>query len=70
MIPTCFCCGAPLPMGSIKCKECGYAPDTELARRCPNLRVATCYLTGSFCDYKGPYQQCPTKNRADSECGY
>ena len=68
--PTCFNCGAPLPMGSIKCEKCGYMPDVEFMRRCPNLQIATCSITGKFCDNKGVYQMCPVKNRADSECGY
>ena len=67
---NCFNCGAPLPLGSIKCKECGFPPDIEFMRKCPNLKVATCCLTGKFCDNKGAYQTCPTKNKADSECGY
>lgn len=70
MTYNCFNCGAPLPINSIKCKECGYTPDIEFMRKCPNLKVATCVLTGKFCDNKGAYQTCPTKNKADSECGY
>ena len=70
MVYNCFNCGAPLPINSLKCKECGYMPDIEFMRKCPNLQVATCHLTGKFCDCKGPYQTCPTKNSADSECGY
>ena len=70
MTYNCFSCGAPLPLNSVKCKECGYAPDIEFGRKCPNLKAALCILTGKFCDNKGAYQLCPTKNRADSECGY
>ena len=35
MTYNCFNCGAPLPMNSIKCKECGYTPDIEFMRKCP-----------------------------------
>lgn len=67
---NCFNCGAPLPLNSIKCSKCGYMPDIEFMRTCPNLKMATCHLTGKFCDNKGAYQTCPTKNKADSSCGY
>lgn len=67
---NCFNCGAPLPMGSIKCKECGYMPDVEFMRKCPNLKGAICELQGKMCNFMGQYQTCPTKNKADSECGY
>lgn len=70
MRPTCFNCGAPLPMGSLKCKECGYIPDVEFMRKCPNLKAAVCTWTGNLCTNRGPYQTCPIKNKADSECGY
>lgn len=66
----CFNCGAKLPMNSIKCKECGYAPDVEFARVCPDKRGCNCILTGKRCDYMKTYQTCPTKNRAESEYGY
>lgn len=67
---NCFSCGAPLPLNSIRCKECGYMPDIEFMRVCPNMRMGKCHLTGKFCDNKGAYQTCPTKNKADSDCGY
>lgn len=66
----CFNCGAPLPLGSLKCKECGYMPDVEFMRKCPNLQCATCSILGAMCNYKGTYQSCPVKNKADAECGY
>lgn len=61
----CFNCGAPLPMGSLKCKECGFIPDIEFMRKCPNLQIATCVLTGKPCRFLGIYQTCPTKNEAE-----
>lgn len=67
---NCFNCGATLLINSLKCRECGYTPDIEFMKKCPNLQVATCCLTGKFCDNKGTYQTCPIKNKADSECGY
>ena len=67
---NCFNCGAPLPINSLKCKECGFTPDIDFMKKCPNIKGATCTLTGKFCDNKGAYQTCPTKNKADSECGY
>ena len=67
---NCFNCGAPLPLNSIKCKECGYMPDVEFMKTCPNIKMGRCHLTGKFCDNKGSYQTCPTKNGADSNCGY
>jgi hypothetical protein len=67
---NCFNCGKPLKMGSIKCPHCGYMPDVEFARKCPNLKVATCLITNSLCKQLGEYQTCPVKNKADSECGY
>ena len=70
MIPKCFNCGATLPIGSIQCKECGYMPDVEFMRKCPNLQMAKCRITGKFCDNKGAYQTCPIKSKAESECGY
>lgn len=66
----CFSCGADLPMNSIKCKVCGYAPDLEFARVCPNKNMGKCTLTGELCNYMNQYQTCPIKNKADSECGY
>lgn len=67
---TCFNCGAQLPINSLKCSKCGYMPDTEFMRKCPNLRGAVCNLVGELCNFRGTYQTCPTKNRADRECGY
>jgi hypothetical protein len=66
----CFNCGAPLPINSIKCKECGYAPDIEFMRTCPNRKMGKCHITESFCDFNGTYQTCPVKNKADNSCGY
>ena len=70
MTRICFSCGAELPMNSIKCQECGYRPDEELARVCPNKKMGKCILKGTLCDYVKAYQTCPTKNNADSHCGY
>ena len=70
MVKKCFNCGAPLPLNSIVCKECGYAPDTEFMRICPNRKMAVCHITGKFCEHKGAYQTCPIKSKAESECGY
>lgn len=67
---NCFNCGAPLPLNSLKCEKCGYMPDIEFMRRCPNLKVATCHLTGKFCEHTGSYQTCPVKNKAESEYDY
>ena len=67
---NCFNCGAPLPVNSMKCKECGFSPDMEFIRKCPNLKIANCHLTGKFCDFKGAYQLCPTKNKAESEAEF
>lgn len=66
----CFNCGAPLPMNSIVCKECGYSPDLEFMRTCPNKRIAKCLVTGKMCDFMGTYQTCPVKNKIDAECDY
>ena len=66
----CFNCGAPLPLNSLKCKECGYMPDIEFMRKCPNLKFNTCTVQGAPCNNKGTYQTCPVKNKADAECGY
>lgn len=63
----CFNCGALLPLNSLKCEECGYMPNIEFMRKCPNLQSAICSLTGKFCDNKESYQVCPIKNEADSE---
>jgi hypothetical protein len=67
---NCFNCGAPLPLNSLRCKECGYCPDINFMRRCPNLKMATCHLTGNMCDFREPYQTCPIKNKAESEAEY
>lgn len=67
---NCFNCGAPLPVNSLKCKECGFSPDVEFMRKCPNLKMATCFLTGKLCDFKDTYQLCPTKNKADNGSNY
>ena len=66
---NCFNCGAPLPLNSLKCKECGYMPDVEFMRICPNRKMGKCIITKGLCN-KGAYQTCPVKNKADSECGY
>lgn len=70
MIRKCFNCGAELPMNSIKCKKCGYMPDLEFARVCPNKRGCNCTIKEGRCNYMKAYQTCPIKNRADRECGY
>ena len=67
---NCFNCGKPLKMGSIKCPHCGYMPDIEFARKCPNLKGLTCTCINSPCKFLGAFQTCPVKNEADSECGY
>lgn len=67
---NCFNCGKPLKMGSIKCPHCGYMPDIEFARKCPNLKGLICTYTNSPCNFLGAYQTCPVKNEADSKCGY
>ena len=61
----CFNCGALLPYNSLECLGCGYIPNIEFMRKCPNIEVATCSLTGLFCNHKGIYQTCPVKNKAD-----
>lgn len=67
----CFNCGAPLPLNSIVCKECGFSPNLEFIRKCPNLGGgAKCVILGQICKHKGAYQLCSTKNKADRECGY
>ena len=67
---NCFNCGALLPPNSLKCPECGYCPDIEFMRRCPNLRGAVCTITNEMCHHLGQYQVCPVKNEADAECSY
>ena len=66
----CFNCGADLPMNSIKCKECGFMPDIDFIRVCPNKQGCNCTISKSRCSYMQPYQTCPIKNKADAECGY
>ena len=66
----CFSCGADLPMNSIKCAVCGYMPDVEFARKCPNRKMGRCILKDELCNYMKAYQTCPVKNKADKECGY
>ena len=67
---NCFNCGKPLKIGSIRCPHCGYMPNEEFARRCPNLQGAVCSLTRALCKYLGVYQTCPIKNEGERECGY
>lgn len=67
---SCFSCGEPLPPNSIKCSKCGYSPDIDFIKKCPNLQGAVCRLKGSLCGYMKPYQTCPTKNEAERESGY
>ena len=62
---TCFECGAILPPNTMKCTKCGYMPDTEFMRKCPNMKCAVCMLSGTLCRFLGDYQTCPTKNEAD-----
>lgn len=57
-------------MGSIKCPHCGYMPDIEFARKCPNLKIAQCMVTGITCKFLGAYQTCPIKNEVERECDY
>ena len=57
-------------MNSIKCPHCGYMPDIEFARKCPNLNLSKCMVTGITCKFTGAYQTCPIKNEIESECGY
>lgn len=66
----CFNCGATLGLKSLKCPECGYMPDVEFMRSCPNLKGAICLVENKMCKNMGPYQTCLVKNMADSECGY
>ena len=63
----CFNCGEPLPFNSLKCSKCGYIPDIEFPRRCPNLETATCSLTGHLCDNRGSYHVCSLKNEVDKD---
>ena len=67
---NCFSCGEPLPPNSLRCSKCGFSPDIEFMRKCPNLQGANCILKGTLCGFMGQYQTCPTKNKADSECNY
>ena len=63
----CFSCGEFLPMNSMRCSKCGYMPDVEIVRKCPNLETATCSLSGRLCDNRGNYHTCPLKNEADKD---
>ena len=63
----CFSCGELLPPNSLKCNKCGYMPDIELMRKCPDLEVATCTLSGTMCNYLKNYHTCPIKNEADKD---
>lgn len=67
---TCFECGAILSPSSLKCPKCGYTPDVEFMRKCPNLQGAVCNITHSLCHFLGTYQTCPVKNKADKEVLY
>lgn len=62
---NCFNCGAPLPPNSIKCTSCGFSPDIDFMKTCPNLWNNLCQITGGFCSYDNVYQECPTKNNAE-----
>lgn len=62
----CFNCGHQLRVGSLKCPSCGYMPDVEFMRKCPNLQGAVCSLKNSLCGFMGAYQTCPTKNSAEA----
>ena len=66
----CFNCGAELDANSIKCPNCGFMPNIEFMRKCPNLQFGKCSVSLSPCKFLGRYQLCPIKNEADSECGY
>ena len=66
----CFNCGAELNANSMRCPKCGFMPDIEFMRKCPNLQFGKCSISNSPCKFLGRYQLCPTKNEADSECWY
>ena len=66
----CFNCGADLKPNSIKCPVCGFAPDVEFMRKCPNLNFGKCSLTNSMCRFLGQYQTCPIKNDAERDFDY
>lgn len=63
----CFNCGETLSFNSLKCSKCGYMPDIDFMRRCPNLEVATCSLSGNLCSHLGNYHTCSLKNEADKD---
>lgn len=67
---NCFNCGAKLNPNSIKCPECGFCPDLEFIRKCPDLIGCNCSIQGAPCRYLGEYQTCPVKNEFEGECGY
>ena len=48
---NCFNCGKPLKLNSIKCPHCGYMPNIEFARKCPNLKGSTCTVTSTPCKF-------------------
>ena len=54
----------------MKCPKCGFMPDIEFMRKCPNLQFGKCSVSLSPCKFLGQYQTCPIKNEADSECVY
>ena len=64
---TCFNCGEVLPINSLKCNKCGYTPDIEFMKKCQNLEVMKCSITGLLCSYRGFYQTCPVKNEVDGD---
>lgn len=67
MRKRCFNCGELLPFNSLKCGKCGYMPDIEIMRRCPDLEVATCSLSGKLCNHSGDYHTCQLKNEVDRD---
>ena len=65
---SCFNCGEPLNPSSLICKKCGFGPDIEFMKTCPNLKDEECLITEEKCSFEGEvYQECPIKNNAEKE---
>ena len=62
---NCFNCGAPLHPNSLECKKCGYSPDVNFMKTCPNSWNNLCQITEGFCNYNDTYQECPVKINAE-----
>lgn len=63
---NCFNCGAKLPPNSLKCNACGFSPDINFMRVCPNAwNGGMCQITEGSCNFTGTYQECPIKNKAE-----